>query len=126
MDLSAILKSSEITDNELQDLYRKFDTIFITLYPDFITDFNALLIDEEKIVVKEGEVLNTELRIFALERLGITDSEKIASFFRLSMSTIYNYRTKIRNKSLYSKEEFTKMLEKIGTQKEISFKSDLP
>ncbi|TPG34835.1 DUF6377 domain-containing protein [Flavobacterium pectinovorum] len=116
VDLTNVLKSNDIIDQELYDLYRKFDAVFIKLYPEFTTDFNALLAEGEKITLKEGEILTTELRIFALERLGIKDSEKIASFLRLSMSTIYNYRTKIRNKTTYSKEEFTKKLEKTGSR----------
>lgn len=115
-DLTNVLKSNDIIDQELYDLYRKFDAVFIKLYPDFTKDFNALLAEGEKITLKEGEILTTELRIFALERLGIKDSEKIASFLRLSMSTIYNYRTKIRNKTSYSKEEFTRKLEKTGNR----------
>lgn len=116
VDLTNDLKSNDSIDQELHDLYRKFDAVFIKLYPEFTTDFNALLAEGEKITLKEGEILTTELRIFALERLGIKDSEKIASFLRLSMSTIYNYRTKIRNKTTYSKEEFTKKLEKTGNR----------
>ncbi|MGE6356406.1 DUF6377 domain-containing protein [Flavobacterium sp. NPDC079362] len=116
VDLTNILKSNDTIDQELLELYQKFDSVFIKLYPEFTIDFNALLADGEKITLKEGEILTTELRIFALERLGIKDSDKIASFLRLSMSTIYNYRTKIRNKTSYSKEEFTKRLEKTGSR----------
>ncbi|MDA6071501.1 DUF6377 domain-containing protein [Flavobacterium sp. AC] len=116
VDLTNILKSNDAIDQELLELYQKFDSVFIKLYPEFTIDFNALLADGEKITLKEGEILTTELRIFALERLGIKDSDKIASFLRLSMSTIYNYRTKIRNKTSYSKEEFTKRLEKTGSR----------
>ena len=116
VELTNVLRSNDTIEMELVDLYRKFDTVFIKLYPEFTSDFNALLTEGEKITLKEGEILSTELRIFALERLGIKDSEKIASFLRLSMSTIYNYRTKIRNKTVYSKEEFTKKLEKTGSR----------
>lgn len=116
VELTNVLRSNDTIEMELGDLYRKFDTVFIKLYPEFTSDFNALLTEGEKITLKEGEILSTELRIFALERLGIKDSEKIASFLRLSMSTIYNYRTKIRNKTVYSKEEFTKKLEKTGSR----------
>ena len=116
VELTNVLRSNDTIEMELIDLYRKFDTVFIKLYPEFTSDFNALLTEGEKITLKEGEILSTELRIFALERLGIKDSEKIASFLRLSMSTIYNYRTKIRNKTSYSKEEFTRKLEKTGNR----------
>ena len=48
----------------------------------FVEDFNALLTNDEQISLKTGERMNTELRIFALIRLGISDSVKIAQFPR--------------------------------------------
>ncbi len=111
-ELSEILKSSSVTDDELNELYRRFDIIFINLYPDFVKELNALFLPEEQIELKEGEILNTELRILALERLGINDGVKIAAFLRYSVSTIYNYRTKIRNKSAVSREEFEQKVKK--------------
>ena len=111
--LSKELKSSDFIDKELESLYHTFDVIFINLYPTFIDEFNSLLIPEEKIILKPNEILNTELRIFALIRLGITDSTKIAAFLRYSVSTIYNYRTKTRNKSAVSRDEFELMVSKI-------------
>lgn len=111
--LSKELKSSNFIDKELESLYHTFDVIFINLYPTFIDEFNSLLIPEEKIILKPNEILNTELRIFALIRLGITDSTKIAAFLRYSVSTIYNYRTKTRNKSAVSRDEFELMVSKI-------------
>lgn len=113
-ELFAMLKSNSLIDSELEDLYKKFDRIFISLYPTFVEDFNSLLINEEQIHLKQGEILNTELRIFALIRLGITDSVKIASFLRYSLSTIYNYRTKARNKAAVSRDEFEKLVMVIG------------
>jgi uncharacterized protein YoxC len=115
-ELSRILKSTDSTSTEIQHLYRRFDLIFIHLYPGFVEEFNALLLPEERIVLKEGEALNTELRIFALERLGITDSVRIAAFLRCSISTIYNYRTKARNRSAVSREEFDTQIARIGRQ----------
>ncbi|MCY1312198.1 hypothetical protein D9M70_625990 [compost metagenome] len=109
-----LLKSTDIVDNELEELYKSFDTIFISLYPSFVKEFNALLLPEEQITPKANEILNTELRILALIRLGITDSVKIAAFLRYSLSTIYNYRTKARNKAAVSREEFEVMVSKIG------------
>lgn len=111
-ELSEILKSSSVTDDELNELYRRFDIIFINLYPDFVKELNALFLPEEQIELKEGEILNTELRILALERLGINDGVKIAAFLRYSVSTIYNYRTKIRSKSAVSREEFEQKVKK--------------
>lgn len=100
---------------EQDELYKNFDAIFLNLYPSFVEDFNALLTEDERIVLKQEDLLNKELRIYALLRLGITDSVKIASFLRCSLSTVYNYRTKVRNKAAISREEFEKMVMKIGT-----------
>lgn len=116
-ELDKILKSNTFINTELEDLYHTFDIIFINLYPDFVSEFNKLLQEGEKIELKNGEVLNTELRIFALIRLGITDSVKIAAFLRYSLSTIYNYRTKVRNKSAVNREDFESMVSKIGMKK---------
>ena len=89
--------------------------IFLNLYPTFIEDFNALLVETERITPKSGDLLNKELRIYALIRLGITDSIKIASFLRCSLSTVYNYRTKMRNRAAVSREDFEKTVMKIGS-----------
>lgn len=113
-EIYKILKSTTLVDNELEELYKNFDIIFLNLYPTFVKDFNALLIPEEQIVLKQNEILNTELRIFALIRLGITDSVKIAAFLRYSLSTIYNYRTRARNKAAVSRNDFEEMVMKIG------------
>jgi hypothetical protein len=113
-EIYRMLKSTTLVDNELEELYKNFDIIFLNLYPTFVKDFNDLLIKEEQIVLKQGELLNTELRIFALIRLGITDSVKIAAFLRYSLSTIYNYRTRARNKAAVSRNDFEEMVIKIG------------
>lgn len=73
-----------------------------------------MLLDDEKIIPKKGELLNTELRIFALIRLGITDSNKIAEFLRYSLRTVYNYRTKVRNKAKGERDEFEEKVKTIG------------
>jgi len=110
------LKSPKLIDKEVTELYHNFDRIFLNLYPSFVDDFNKLLKDDEHIYPKKGELLNTELRIFALIRLGIDDSIKIASFLRYSLRTVYNYRTKVRNKASVSRadfEDFVKLIAKI-------------
>lgn len=116
-ELLKILKSTGMVENERKELYKQFDLIFINLYPTFINDFNALLTSKEQVVPKSGELLNTELRIFALIRLGITDSVKIAALLQYSLSTIYNYRTKARNRAAVSRDEFEAMVMKIGNEK---------
>lgn len=114
-ELLKTTKSTQIMDNELADFYANFDTTFLRLYPSFVDDFNALLINEEKVVLKKGELLNTELRIFALIRLGIEDSSKIAELLRYSVNTIYNYRAKVKNKAKGSREDFEDLVKKIGS-----------
>lgn len=108
-------KSSDFMDNELKDFYRNFDRSFLQLYPDFVHEFNNLLLDEEKILLKKDELLNTELRIFALIRLGIDNSAKIAELLHYSANTIYNYRAKIKNKARISRNDFETRVKKIGT-----------
>lgn len=113
-DLYRILKSREMVDNELKELYEIFDNVFLHLYPNFVEEFNNLLLPDEQFVLKPNEQLNPELRIFALIRLGITDSSKIASFLRYSPTTIYSYRTRVRNKSAVPRDEFEQRVMKIG------------
>ena len=114
-ELYKITRASNITEEELKEFYQNFDTTFLFLYPDFVAEFNALLVDEEHIVLKKGELLNTELRIFALIRLGISDSSKIAEFLRYSVNTIYNYRAKVKNKAKISRDDFESQVMQIGS-----------
>lgn len=116
-ELYKMLKSHEMIDNELKELYENFDNIFLHLYPNFVDDFNSLLLEEERFILKPKELLNVELRIFALIRLGISDSSKIASFLHYSSNTIYSYRTRVRNKAAVPRNEFEKMVLKIGSIK---------
>lgn len=98
-ELRAYLKSTQLIDDELDAFYDNFDTTFLKLYPTFVNDFNGLLAPGEALEPRKDGSLTAELRIFALIRLGITDSRQIAKFLRYSLTTIYNYRTKIRNKA---------------------------
>ncbi len=113
-ELYKILKSKDMIDNEWKELNEIFDNMFLHLYPNFVEEFNALLQESERIELKPTELLNPELRIFALIRLGITDSSKIAGFLHYSATTIYNYRTRVRNKSAVPREEFENHVMKIG------------
>lgn len=105
-ELYKTLKSNQFIEDELKDFYHNFDSAFLNIFPNFVNQFNALLIEEERVIPKQDEKLTTELRIFALIRLGITDSQKIAEFLRYSITTIYNYRSKYRNKSVVPRDEF--------------------
>ncbi|NDV57497.1 DUF6377 domain-containing protein [Bacteroides sp. 519] len=116
-ELYKILKSRDMIDNELKELYENFDHIFLHLYPNFVDEFNSLLQDNERFQLKPNELLNVELRIYALIRLGITDSSRIANFLHYSANTIYSYRTRVRNKAAVPREEFELMVMKIGAIK---------
>ncbi len=98
---------------EREDLYNNFDRVFLKLFPEFVTIFNSFFKEEDRLVPKEGQLLNTELRIFALMRMGIHDNEKIAKILDYSVTTIYTYKTRIRSKSILQNEEFDKRIMRI-------------
>ena len=102
---------------ELKSFYKTFDTSFLSLYPNFVEDFNALLKDDHQVILKDGEMLNTELRIFALIKLGITQSSHIASLLRYSVNTIYNYRAQIKNAVKEDRGNFEDRVKKIGSRR---------
>ena len=113
-DIKLLTSSTTMVQNELKEFYHSFDAIFLHVYPDFVEDFNSILRPEERIVLKEGELLNTELRIYALVRLGISDSVKIAEFLHCSPQTVYNNRLKTRNKAVIPKEKFADTVRSLG------------
>lgn len=98
---------------EQTQFYADFDAAFLTLFPDFVSSFNALLQPEHQLMVKKNGLLNTELRIYALIRLGIHDTTRIAHFLDYSTATVYNYRSKIRNKAICPPEEFEELVGKL-------------
>lgn len=100
------IESLPTIDEDISEFYKMFDQTFINLYPDFVEKFNGLLMDGAAIVPKGDDILTPELRIFALIKLGITDSSKIASLLHYSANTIYNYRAKTKNKAKGSREGF--------------------
>ncbi|WP_353196832.1 DUF6377 domain-containing protein [Parapedobacter defluvii] len=113
-ELFNTIKSTQFIEDERTEFYHKFDESFLKLFPDFVHRFNALLPEGEQVTLKPNEKLSTELRIFALIRLGITDSAKIAEFLNYSLATIYNYRSRYRNKSIVPRDEFENEIMKIG------------
>jgi hypothetical protein len=98
---------------EREDLYFSFDKVFLKLFPDFVTAFNGYFREEDRIVLKEDQLLNTELRIFALIRIGIHDTEKIAKILDYSINTIYNYKARVKSKSILPNDEFEKKIMEI-------------
>ena len=113
-DLFRLSKSTELKEKELEELYQNFDSVFLHLFPNFVNDFNALLQDDTQIHPKEENRLTTEIRIFALIRLGIEDSSKIAEFLHYSVNTIYNYRARIKNGALDNRESFERRIKQLG------------
>ncbi|WP_170148508.1 DUF6377 domain-containing protein [Lacinutrix venerupis] len=113
-DLLELTKSKQVVGDEIKLFYKNFDESFLHIYPNFIKDVNELLESEGQLIVKKGEVLNTELRILALIRLGITSSSKISKILRYSVNTIYNYRVKVRNTAIGDRNSFEEMIKNIG------------
>lgn len=112
-ELREEVASPAVSTDELKQFYKSFDTLFLNIYPDFVKDFNDLLRPDEQISVRPGE-LNTELRIYALVRLGITDSVKIASLLHCSPQTVYNNRLRVRNKSALPRDKFAEAVRSLG------------
>lgn len=102
------------SEAEMRELFFNFDSAFLKLYPDFINQFNNLLQKDKAITTKQNELLNTDLRIFALIRMGIKDSNKIATLLFYSPQTIFNHRTQVRNRAI-NRETFEKDLMNICT-----------
>ena len=113
-DLFRLSKSTELKEKEIEELSQNFDSVFLHLFPNFIDDFNALLLPEVQVHPKEEHRLTTDLRIFALIRLGIDDSSKIAEFLHYSVNTIYNYRARIKNGVVGNRESFERQVKNIG------------
>ena len=106
--------SSRPFEKELEELYSNFDKAFLKLYPNFVEKFNSLLKQEERYKLEKDQ-LNTELRIFALIRLGITDVGQIAAFLHYSVQTIYNYKSKVKKLSVFEANLFEEKVKKLGS-----------
>lgn len=104
---------SERSEKAREEFYRTFDTTFLAMYPDFVDRFNELLKEEARICPPEGR-LTTELRIFALIRLGVDDSKRIASMLDYSLSTIYNYKVAVKNQAAVDRDTFEDCVKRIG------------
>lgn len=113
-ELVELTRSVEFSNKESNELYANFDTAFLQLFPTFVDDFNALLKPQNRITQPDNNTLNTPIRIFALIRLGISDSSKIAEFLHYSVNTIYNYRANIKNGAVGDRTEFEDNVKKIG------------
>lgn len=115
-DIEKLTSSPNFLREEMKNFYKTFDSTFLRIYPDFIRDFNSLLDPAQPVRPKENEILNTELRIYALVRLGITDSVRIAEFLHCSPQTVYNYRFRIRSRAIVPKENFPQYIQALGNR----------
>jgi Domain of unknown function (DUF6377) len=114
-ELSDITNSTEVIDEEFEAFYATFDKTFLSLYPSFVKEVNELLLEDAQIKLKNDEILNPELRVLAVIRLGIKDSARIAQLLRYSVNTIYNYRVKTKNKAKGNRGEFENQVQQIGS-----------
>ena len=115
-DARAMTERTAELQTVIKEFYSTFDAIFLNIYPTFIDDFNALLRPEERITLKEGQLLNTELRIHALVCMGVTDTLRISHVLHCSPQTVYNNRTRTRNKALLAGKDFDDTVRKLGKQ----------
>jgi hypothetical protein len=99
-DLLRLVRDTNMR-KEREILFHQFDVVFLKIFPNFIKDFNSLFSENDQILLKPNELLNSELRIFGLIRLGIYDNEKIAKFLNFSLTTVYTYKTKVKARSIY-------------------------
>ncbi|MDH6310443.1 tetratricopeptide (TPR) repeat protein [Dysgonomonas sp. PFB1-18] len=113
-DIRSLLKESDLK-KERENMYSSFDQTFLRLFPDFIEEYNSLFKPEDVIVFDINKGLTPELRIFALIRLGIYESERIAKFLDYSVNTINTYKTKVKNKSIIPNEQFEQRIMEIKT-----------
>lgn len=113
-ELANLTHSTTNKDKELEALYDNFDKTFLKLFPTFVDEFNALLKPESRVQLAEDNRMPVTLRIFALIRLGIDDSSRIAEFLHYSVNTIYNYRARMKNGVLEDRENFEKRVKELG------------
>ena len=113
-DILKLTSSQQMKEEELKELIINFDNVFLHLFPTFIEEFNALLKPESHIALNEDGSMTTDMRIFALIRLGLEESSRIAEFLGYSPNSIYNYRARMKNKAIGDRDEFEKKVKKIG------------
>ncbi|SFM84778.1 hypothetical protein SAMN05428949_1021 [Chitinophaga sp. YR627] len=111
-DVTQFLEDVQV-DEEKENLYTMLDTVFLTMFPNFITAFNALLKKEDQIWPKSGDTLNATLRIFALIRLGINEQEAIAKILGYSVSTVYTYKMRVKSRSVVPAGDFEQKIMEI-------------
>lgn len=113
-DALQTVRSPELSADDIKEFCANFDNVFLRIYPDFVEDFNTLLRPEERIAPRTPGHLTSDLRVYALVRLGVTDSVGIAKFLHCSVQTVYNIRQRTRNKAAVPREEFAARVRALG------------
>lgn len=112
-ELSAILRRPSSFEEERKNFYKEFDNHFSDVFPNFLPNLNSIMQEECRYTLYEDGTMPTELRMLAVMRLGMTDSRQIARFMKCSLSTIYTYRSRAAEKSLFPRSEFEKKVRKL-------------
>lgn len=99
-DLLKTINSYKLAEEEATTFYTRFDRAFTELYPSFVDELNSLLLPEGRIALPSPNTLTTEARIYALMRLGVTESQEIATLLFYSTQTIYNYKSAMRTRAV--------------------------
>ena len=116
-ELLGLIKSGKYADDKIDEFYKVFDSAVLDIYPDFISNINALLRPEEQIELRKGSDLTPELRIYAIVRLGVDESTRIAQILNYSVSTVYAYRNRMRNRAI-DRDKFDEEVMNIGNPDE--------
>ena len=111
-DIRSSLKEEELVD-ERKSMFVDFDETFLKLFPHFVEKYNELFDEIDQKELESPQRLTTEIRIFALIRLGITDSDRIASFLNYSVHTINTYKTRVKNRSKVDNKLFEQRIMEI-------------
>ncbi|MDE5796723.1 MAG: hypothetical protein K2H75_06405, partial [Muribaculaceae bacterium] len=112
-ELQKMIKAGKFAEGREDNFDDMFDKAFLDIYPDFVTRFNVLLKPGEQLSLRQGELLTTELRIYALIRLGVDESQRIAQILHCSVSTVYSYRNRMRNRAI-DRENFEQAVRDMG------------
>ncbi len=108
-DINALLYEMGIK-KERERMFSSFDSAFLKLFPNFIDEFNRLFPEEYRIEVDDAGELPTEIRIYALMRLGIDNPAQVAKYLNLSVNTVYVYKTKLKSRASVDKNDFDRMV----------------
>lgn len=111
--LELTMPSGEYASEERRLLFQKFDSAFVDIFPDYIDTVNACLKPEDKISPKRTEILNNELRLIALVKLGIEDSKEIADMLHCSLKTVYNLRSSFKARLAIPEDKFNDIIAKL-------------